>query len=89
MDSTPAARSAAFTSFDGTRIHYHTWGEPPDPGTPSVVLHHGFLVDTHVNWVASGVVDALLRRGHHVVGIDARGHGRSGAGRPRRRRPPS
>ncbi|WP_031507369.1 alpha/beta fold hydrolase [Streptomyces megasporus] len=68
-----------FSSFDGVTIRYHRWDPPPgeDRGLPTVVLHHGFIADTHTNWVRPGVVDALLRRGRRVVGIDARGHGRS------------
>jgi len=46
---------------------------------PPVVLHHGFAVDAHGNWVATGVVDALRTAGRRVVALDARGHGRSGA----------
>ncbi|URN11970.1 alpha/beta hydrolase [Streptomyces radiopugnans] len=68
-----------FTSFDGVTIRYHRWDPAPggDSGLPVVVLHHGFIADTHTNWVRPGVVEVLTRRGRRVVGIDARGHGRS------------
>ncbi|MFD1828211.1 alpha/beta fold hydrolase [Streptomyces desertarenae] len=68
-----------FTSFDGITIRYHRWDPAPggDRGLPAVVLHHGFIADTHTNWVRTGVVETLVRRGRRVVGIDARGHGRS------------
>ena len=68
-----------FTSFDGLTIRYHLWQPEPgdDRGLPTVVLHHGFIADTHANWVRPGVVATLVRRGRRVVGIDARGHGRS------------
>ncbi len=59
---------------DGVEIAYRHW---PGEGMP-VVLQHGFVVDTYVNWVATGVVPALLGAGRAVVGVDARGHGRSG-----------
>ncbi|SFK32754.1 alpha/beta fold hydrolase [Streptomyces pini] len=68
-----------FTSFDDVTIRYHRWDPAPgkDSGMPVVVLHHGFIADTHTNWVRPGVVEVLTRRGRRVVGIDARGHGRS------------
>lgn len=62
-----------FESFDGTEIAYLDRG-----AGPTVVLHHGFAADHHGNWVAPGVVDALLDAGRRVVALDARGHGRSG-----------
>jgi len=64
-----------FVSTDGVRLSYYEWGTPN--GSRPVVLHHGFAVDANANWVVPGVVDALVQAGHHVVGIDARGHGRS------------
>ena len=44
---------------------------------PTVVLHHGFVADADSNWVATGVVEALIEAGRRVVAPDARGHGRS------------
>lgn len=64
-----------FTSFDGTGIAYHRWGDGSD--LPPVVLHHGFVVDANLNWAAPGVVGALVSAGRTVIGIDARGHGAS------------
>lgn len=69
-----------FSSGDGVEIVYDTWdpaGGPPAAGPP-VVLHHGFVADAYVNWVAPGVVEALTQAGRRVVALDARGHGRSG-----------
>ncbi len=63
-----------FTSFDGTGIAYITAG--PAEG-PDVLLLHGFAADHRLNWVAPGVVDALVAAGHHVIALDARGHGQS------------
>ncbi|HEY1738911.1 MAG TPA: alpha/beta fold hydrolase, partial [Acidimicrobiia bacterium] len=60
---------------DGLRIAYDVWGDAGDQ--PPVVLHHGFAADAFVNWVRPGLVDALVGAGHHVVTLDARGHGRS------------
>jgi pimeloyl-ACP methyl ester carboxylesterase len=61
-----------FSSFDGTSIAYLDAGE----GRP-VLLLHGFAADHQANWVAPGVVDALVRAGHRVIAPDARGHGGS------------
>ncbi|HEY1457236.1 MAG TPA: alpha/beta hydrolase [Solirubrobacteraceae bacterium] len=65
----------SFQSADGLRMAYQCWGEPSS--FPPVVLHHGFVADANANWVATGVVEALLAAGHHVIAPDARGHGRS------------
>ncbi len=65
----------SFTSWDGTRIAYQEWGERSE--LPAVVLHHGFVVDAQANWVATGVVEALIVAGRAVIAADARGHGRS------------
>ncbi|WP_199440880.1 alpha/beta fold hydrolase [Umezawaea beigongshangensis] len=65
-----------FTSFDGTRISYHLWGEP-DGDLPPVLLHHGFAATARIDWELPGVVETLVGSGRHVVGIDARGHGES------------
>ena len=61
-----------FESFDGTAIAYTIAGEGPD-----ALLLHGFAADHHVNWVAPGVVDALVAAGRRVIAYDARGHGQS------------
>ncbi|HEX5403326.1 MAG TPA: alpha/beta hydrolase [Pseudonocardiaceae bacterium] len=70
-------RRSTFESFDGTEIAYYQWGED-NTGGPPVILHHGFAANALANWVTPGVVDGLTDAGHHVVGIDARGHGTSG-----------
>ncbi|GAA0577790.1 alpha/beta hydrolase [Paractinoplanes ferrugineus] len=65
---------------DGTTIAYHRW--EPDAGVDAdpvpVVLQHGFTADTLVDWLVPGTVAALTAAGRRVVGVDARGHGRSG-----------
>ena len=63
-----------FRSQDGLEITYDCWGEAA--GVP-VVLHHGFAASAHIDWVQTGVVDALTAAGRHVAAPDARGHGRS------------
>ena len=64
-----------FKSSDGLRIAYDDEGT--DTSRPPVVLHHGFAASGFLNWVAPGVVRALVASGRRVVNIDARGHGRS------------
>jgi pimeloyl-ACP methyl ester carboxylesterase len=60
---------------DGVAVAVHRWGSPG--GQPPVVLQHGFVADTHSNWVVPGLVGALLAAGRAVIGIDGRGHGGS------------
>jgi pimeloyl-ACP methyl ester carboxylesterase len=62
-----------FTAPDGLDLVYDVTG-----AGPPVVLHHGFAADVQGNWVAPGIVDALVGSGRQVVALDARGHGRSG-----------
>jgi pimeloyl-ACP methyl ester carboxylesterase len=64
-----------FSSWDGIEIVYHEWGEETRPAP--VVLHHGFAANAQANWVATGVVEALVAAGHRVIAPDARGHGHS------------
>ncbi len=64
-----------FSSWDGVEIAYREWGE--ETGSVPVVLHHGFVANAEANWVATGVVDALLAAGCRVIAPDARGHGHS------------
>lgn len=65
---------------DGTTIAYHCW--EPDPAADvhpvPVVLQHGFAADTLADWLTPGTVAGLTATGRRVVGVDARGHGRSG-----------
>src|SRR5205085_8769500 len=63
---------AAFTSVDGTRLYYEEEGT----GTP-VVLLHGLSSSTKGNWQDPGIWTALVDAGKRVIGLDARGHGRS------------
>ena len=58
----------------GVRLQYYLAG--PDDGDP-VLLHHGYASDYELNWVGSRWQDTLVRAERLVVGLDARGHGRS------------
>jgi pimeloyl-ACP methyl ester carboxylesterase len=68
-----------FTSSDGLAIAYQEWDAESGAAStlPPVVLHHGFIADTNLNWVVPGVVEALVRAGRRVLALDARGHGAS------------
>jgi 3-oxoadipate enol-lactonase len=45
-----------------------------DPGRPTVLLLHGWMVTADLNW--HGAYDALVDAGYRVLAIDHRGHGR-------------
>ena len=61
----------AFLDSDGVRIRYVVRG-----AGPPVVLVHGFMVSTELNWVVPGILDSLATR-YTVVALDLRGHGAS------------
>jgi pimeloyl-ACP methyl ester carboxylesterase len=61
-----------FASFDGVELFYDDQGD----GRP-VVLLHGFAADTNINFVRSGILDALVDEGYRTVALDHRGHGLS------------
>src|SRR4051812_43391189 len=63
-----------FASFDGVELFYDD--PEPDAGPP-VVLLHGFAADTNINFVRSGILDALVDEGYRTVSLDHRGHGLS------------
>ena len=66
-------------SFDGVELAYHRT-EPAAPrDRRAVLLLHGFASDHSDNWVAPGIVDALVATGRAVIATDARGHGASDA----------
>ncbi|MFE5210427.1 alpha/beta fold hydrolase [Streptomyces sp. NPDC056600] len=64
-----------FKTSDDLEIHYQLWEAESD--LPPIVLHHGFIADSDVEWVAPGVVRLLNETGRRVLALDARGHGRS------------
>lgn len=61
-----------FDSFDGLTLSYEDEGRGR-----AVLLLHGFAADTNINWVRSGVLDALVDEGYRAIALDARGHGLS------------
>ncbi len=75
LKSAVRTRARTVVASDGTALAVEEWG--PRHGPP-VVLSHEFAVDTRMNWYVPGIVDRLAKAGLHVVGVDLRGHGRSG-----------
>lgn len=65
----------SFTSFDGVEIRYRQWNSRAK-GVP-VILQHGYIANSRVNWILPGIVFRLTITGHRVIALDARGHGRS------------
>ena len=63
---------ATLTSFDGVQLHYEEEGT----GEP-VLLLHGFTSSTAGNWQRPGIWATLVDDGRRVIGLDARGHGKS------------
>jgi pimeloyl-ACP methyl ester carboxylesterase len=61
-----------FRTFDGISLSFQQEGDGP-----VVVLLHGFTSSTEGNWRRPGIWQTLLDEGRRVVGLDARGHGRS------------
>jgi pimeloyl-ACP methyl ester carboxylesterase len=58
----------------GVRIAFRDKAE--GEGAP-VLLIHGFVSNSAVNWVNTGWFDTLKRAGYRVIALDNRGHGRS------------
>lgn len=63
-----------FASFDGAALAYHTQGE----GRPVVMLH-GFLANSRLNWIEPGIAAAIADAGFKAIMLDLRGHGDSEA----------
>lgn len=63
-----------FKSFDGVRLSYRTEGE----GRPVLMLH-GFLANSHFNFVEPGITQAIVDAGFRTIMLDHRGHGLSDA----------
>lgn len=61
---------AQYLTPEGVELFYTDAGE----GSP-VLLLHGWTCDSH-DW--SWLIPVLLERGHRVIALDHRGHGRSG-----------
>lgn len=62
----------SFRSFDGISLSHQTWGKGP-----ATILLYGFIVDSKINWVDSGLVQSLVSENRRIVTLDARGHGLS------------
>jgi pimeloyl-ACP methyl ester carboxylesterase len=60
-----------FVTVHGLPLHYVEWGQP---GTPSLVLLHGFQSNAHT-W---DTFSAAMASTYHVLALDQRGHGDTG-----------
>lgn len=67
----------SFASFDGTECWFDDQALDPGDSRGTVVLLHGFAADTNLNYVRSGILDALVDEGYRTVATDFRGHGLS------------
>jgi pimeloyl-ACP methyl ester carboxylesterase len=72
LSHTPLGRAQIVEKEDGTKIQVYVAGEGPP-----VVLLHGFGM-TAASWNVVGKM--LLEKGHQVISVDERGHGRSTVG---------
>ena len=64
------SKKETFPSFDGTKLSYTIYGD----GSP-VILLHGFIVDSEINW--GNLIAPFAQTGRQIITLDARGHGRS------------
>lgn len=67
-------RTERFETADGVGLAYHRRGE----GRP-VLMIHGFLASSELNWIHPGIAERLVEAGFAVIALDLRGHGRSDA----------
>lgn len=63
-----------FHSFDNAVLSYRIEGE----GQPVLMLH-GFLANSRLNWIEPGVTSAIVEAGFRAIMLDHRGHGLSDA----------
>jgi pimeloyl-ACP methyl ester carboxylesterase len=66
----PAFGQDKFLTVNGLDLHYVEWGTP---GTPSLLLLHGFQSNAHT-W---DTFSHAMAETHHVIALDQRGHGDS------------
>lgn len=59
----------------GVPIHYELAGQESGP---PVVFVNGYCSNYQVNWVGSRWIDTFARAGRRTIGMEPRGHGRSG-----------
>ena len=67
MSLTPFGQDK-FIGINGLQLHYVEWGSP---GTPALVLLHGFQSNAHT-W---DTFSQAMADTYHVLALDQRGHG--------------
>src|SRR5690349_2673194 len=70
---------------DGTWLHFIQMG---GEGDQPVLMLHGLFSNSYINWIQYGHAAAIAQRGHRVVMLDHRAHGRSEAPHDPGRYPP-
>lgn len=71
-------KTGTIASADGTPLFYRAWSAPGPASGDAVVVVPGIGLHSGPYRVVAG---ALAPAGHHVVGLDLRGHGHSGGAR--------
>jgi pimeloyl-ACP methyl ester carboxylesterase len=78
-------KSDFLQASDGTRLHFVQMGRENDP---PVLMLHGLFSSAQINWIQFGHAAAIAGRGHRVLMLDHRAHGRSEAPHDPARYPP-
>ncbi|WP_395812997.1 alpha/beta fold hydrolase [Devosia sp.] len=66
---------SSFVTSDGLSLAWYELGS--GDALPPILLQHGFSASTYSEWVECGIAKSLATLGRRVIGLDARGHGRS------------
>ena len=67
-------RTDRFEAEDGITLAVHARG-----AGRTVVMLHGFLASSDLNWIQPGIADRVVDAGFQVMALDLRGHGGSDA----------
>ena len=67
-----------FTTSDGYELAFYQLG-PATSVSPPVIMQHGFSTSASHEWLGGEAARRLLQEGRRLIGLDARGHGKSAA----------
>jgi len=67
-------RTERFEAGDAVTLAVHAKGSGR-----TVVMLHGFLASSDLNWIQPGIADRVVDAGFRVMALDLRGHGQSDA----------